>query len=168
MKLATLFAYVGLTEAADDVKVVRCTNADTGRIEMTIHIERALFDVRPAELTDFDDTYYQGVWTFEELDAPVFNDNSKIVDFNKRFFVDKKTHTDDSGAVINMWPSVERTLMCRFSIADQDVTTNRAPFTVMGVNFHADIVVDASLQGQLEYKIKVEVVTALKSAYNSL
>ena len=159
MKLATLFAYVGLADAAaDDVKLVSCINAETGRIEMTIHIERALFDVRPAELTDFDDTYYQGVWTFEELDAPVFNDNSKIVDFNKRFFVDKKTHTDDSGAVINMWPSVERTLMCRFSIADQDVTTNRAPFTVMGVNFHADIVADASMQGQLEYKIKVEVV----------
>ena len=161
MKLTTLFASIGLAYATTDTKVISCTNADTQSIEMTMHIEKALFDVMPAGLTDFDATYYQAVWSMDQLDEPVFLDDDSVASFGKTFDVPKKTFIDASGVVIQVWPSVVRSVACHFSIEDQNMSTNDASFTVTGSDIFDHAKLDAGLTGALVYNINVEVCFAL-------
>ena len=81
MIFALLLAVVS---AIDDVKVVSC-NADDGKIEMTIHIERKLFDVKPDTMTVVDDVWYEEKFTRENLVGPIFV-SDELIRFERRVF----------------------------------------------------------------------------------
>ena len=73
-----------VVSAIDDVKVVSC-NAEDGKIEMTIHIERKLFDVKPDTMTVVDDVWYEEKFTRDDLQGPIFV-NDKLIRFERRVY----------------------------------------------------------------------------------
>ena len=73
-----------VVSAIDDVKVVSC-NAEDGKIEMTIHIERKLFDVKPDTMTVVDDVWYEEKFTRDDLQGPIFV-SDKLIRFERRVF----------------------------------------------------------------------------------
>lgn len=80
-----IFAFLlTVVSAIDDVKVVSC-NAEDGKIEMTIHIERKLFDVKPDTMTVVDDVWYEEKFTRENLEGPIFV-SDEMIRFKKRVF----------------------------------------------------------------------------------
>ena len=75
---------LAVVSAIDDVKVVSC-NAEDGKIEMTIHIERRLFDVKPDTMTVVDEVWYEEKFTRENLEGPIFV-NDDLIRFERRVY----------------------------------------------------------------------------------